>query len=99
MSKGYVSKATSDDAKEPTGFQLKELSTHSYTGLQACTEMAELLIKKLDKDSADVKYKALKAIKYLCLHGRPEFRMDVQREAGAIKHCLRKDTQGTARWR
>ena len=92
MSKSLVSKATSDDAKEPTGFQLKELAQHSYDSLSACTEMAELLLKKLDKESADVKYKALKCIKYVCLHGRGEFRMDVQKEAATIKQALRQST-------
>jgi limonene 1,2-monooxygenase len=50
-------------------------------------------IKRLqEKDSPDVKYKTLKCIKSLCLHGRPEFRMDIQREAAVVKQCLCQST-------
>lgn len=90
MSKSLVSKATVDDAKEPTGFALKELASHSYTSLQAASELADLLLRRVEKDSPDVKYKALKCIKYLCLHGRAEFRADAQRESAVIKQALRQ---------
>jgi hypothetical protein len=90
MSKGLVSKATNEDGKEPTGFQLRELAQHSLVSLKDASELADLLLRRVEKDSADVKYKALKCIKYLCLHGRAEFRQDVQRESTVIKQALRQ---------
>jgi hypothetical protein len=89
MSKSLVSKATADDTKDPTGYQLRELSQHSLVSLKDASELAELLLRRVEKDSADVKYKSLKCIKYLCLHGRAEFRQDVQRESHIIKQALR----------
>lgn len=93
MSKSLVSKATVDDAKEPTGFALKELASHSFTSLQAASELADLLLRRVEKDSPDVKFKALKCIKYLCLHGRAEFRSDAQRESAVIKQALRRNNK------
>jgi hypothetical protein len=89
MSRSLVNKATGDETKEPTGFQLRELAQHSLVSLKDASELAELLLKRVEKENADVKYKALKCIKYLCLHGRAEFRQDVQRESRIIKDALR----------
>ena len=47
-------------------------------------------MKRLAKDSPDVRSKALHAIKYLCQNGRDEFRMDLQRSNEAVRQCSRK---------
>ena len=87
MAKNLVYKATSDDNKDPTGFVLKELATLSQSSLKDCIEIQEQLLKRLNKDKPDVKFKVLRSIKYLCIHGRPDFRMELHRNHVDIKAC------------
>lgn len=88
MAKALVYKATSDDTKDPSGFVLKELAQLSYVSPRESSTILEQLLKRLDKDKPDVKYKALRTIKYMCIHGRAEFRQELQRDHGLIKNAM-----------
>ncbi len=83
-----VSRATSDDSKDPSGFLLKELAQRTLGSLAECSEIQELLLKRLQKDRADVKFKSLRCLKHLIIHGRSEFRQELMRNQSEIKAAL-----------
>jgi len=88
MSKALVSKATTDDNKPVSGFVLKELSDLTKSSPKECSSIEGYLLDRLTSSKPDVRFKALKCIKFLCENGRPEFKISLQRNNDAIRQCL-----------
>eukprot|EP00439_Symbiodinium_sp_Y106_P077295 s983_g16.t1 len=64
------------------------IAQSTFADLNACQQLADYLLKKLEKDNPHVKLKCLKIIKHVCEQGKPEFKRAVQRKADVVKACL-----------
>lgn len=52
-----------------------------------CVDIENYLLSRLEKNSPAVKLKTLRTIKHLCQSGRPQFKIDLQRNIGAVRAC------------
>jgi hypothetical protein len=82
-----VSKATTDDSNPVSGFLLKELASTAISSQKEAENIRVALLKRVTKNSPDVKFKALKALRYVCANGPAEFRIMLQRDTADIKAC------------
>eukprot|EP00954_Amorphochlora_amoebiformis_P030700 1395065-Amorphochlora_amoeboformis.AAC.2 len=97
-SRSLIFKATADNHSPVEGTVLHSLSQNTRLGVAECEMMKQLLDKRIRKTSPDVKYKALRTVVYLSENGAPEFRMQWQRDNGALReHTLFKGTKDPLR--
>lgn len=83
-----VYKATVDDKDPPPGVVLRELAALTESSREEIERIIDALLKRLDKDKPDIKYKTLCTIKHICLYGASEFREELQRYNQLIKDLL-----------
>lgn len=88
MDRSALNKATSADDTPTPGYLYTEIAQSTFADLNACQQLADYLIKKLEKDNPHVKLKCLKIIKHVCEQGKPEFKRAIQRKAEVVKACL-----------
>jgi hypothetical protein len=55
-----------------------------------CEAIEQALLSRLSKNSANVKWKCLKVIKHLSLHGNPNIAKAFQRKHENIRDCVSK---------
>lgn len=82
-----LNKATSADDVPTPGYMFTEIAK-STGDVNACQQLADYLIKKLERDNPQVKVKVLRIIRHVCDTGKPEFRRAVQKRADVVKSCL-----------
>ncbi|CAE8703761.1 unnamed protein product, partial [Polarella glacialis] len=80
--------ATSADETPTPGYLYTEIAKATFADLDSCQQLADYLLKKLERDNPHVKFKVLKIIKHVCEQGKPEFRRAIQKKAELIKGCL-----------
>jgi len=88
MDRALLNKATSSDETPTPGYMYGEIVQITHAGPQACEQLEDYLLKKLPKDSAQVKLKCLRIIKNVCDKGRPDFKRNIQKKADIVKACL-----------
>eukprot|EP00457_Paulinella_chromatophora_P002392 gb/GEZN01002396.1/.p1 GENE.gb/GEZN01002396.1/~~gb/GEZN01002396.1/.p1 ORF type:complete len:779 (+),score=124.02 gb/GEZN01002396.1/:51-2387(+) len=88
MSTRLIDQATKDDSQPVNGLLLKQISDETLESLRSCDMIGDYLLRRLKKPSADVKFKALKCIKYIAQNGRAEFRISFQRNKKPIEDLL-----------
>lgn len=87
MSRALVNRATQDDQKAVGLYVLKEIAEKTLVSINECGKIQNYFVTRLNKNSPDVKLKALKAITFLAQHGRDDFRIFFQRENAKLKAC------------
>ena len=60
----------------------------SFESVEQCQVLQDLLMKRLSKESPDVKVKTLRVIKQLLLKGHRSFRIELQRRTDDLQPCL-----------
>lgn len=60
----------------------------SFVSVENCQILQDLLIKRLQVDSPDVKLKSLRVIKQLIMKGHRSFRSELQRRTNELQTCL-----------
>lgn len=80
-----IKKITADDAVPVAATQLKEISDLTLQSGKDCDTVRSVLLDRLDGTSADVRLKALKAIRHVALYGNPDFRIALSRNSEVIK--------------
>eukprot|EP00451_Oxyrrhis_marina_P038327 CAMPEP_0204364648 /NCGR_PEP_ID=MMETSP0469-20131031/41307_1 /ASSEMBLY_ACC=CAM_ASM_000384 /TAXON_ID=2969 /ORGANISM="Oxyrrhis marina" /LENGTH=139 /DNA_ID=CAMNT_0051353593 /DNA_START=46 /DNA_END=462 /DNA_ORIENTATION=- len=88
MSRGLLNKATASDDAPPPGYLFGEIARQTFNSPDESREIAEYLLKKLQKDQPNVKLKCLRVIKHVCEQGKPDFKREIQRRAEVVKACL-----------
>lgn len=58
--------------------------------MEACQNLENQLISRLDNDSPIVKLKALRTIKHILLKGHVSVKRDLMGRVSAIRPCIRK---------
>lgn len=88
MDRNMLARATSSDDSPTPGYMYGEIAKMTLASFEACKQMEDYLMKRLEKKNANVKRKTLLLIKHVARSGRPEFRRDLCRQLGPIKECL-----------
>lgn len=88
MDRSLCAKATAENEQPTPGYMYNEIARITHASVDACRQLEEYLIKRLQKDSVHVKLKALRVIKHCCLHGHMTFRRDMQSKTMAIKEMM-----------
>jgi hypothetical protein len=88
MDRGMLNDATSSDDSPIAGYLLQEIAKQTLGSYPACQQLEEFVVKRLEKDNHNIKYKTLLIIKHVCRSGRAEFKKDMGRFVGPIKDCL-----------
>jgi len=83
-----LNKATSADDVPTPGYMFADIAKSTFADLNACQQLADYLIKKLERDNPQVKVKVLRIIRHVCDSGKPDFRRAVQKKADVVKACL-----------
>jgi len=78
---------SSDDSPTP-GYMYGEIAKMTMASFEACKQIEEYVIRRVEKKNATVKWKTLLLIKHVARSGRAEFRRDLCRQLGPIKECL-----------
>lgn len=87
MSHTLVNKATKDDYDAIGGPLLKELADRSKMSFDESSAIQGYLLKRLEKNSPQIKLKVLNCIRYICINGRDGFRRSLQRNDTLIRAC------------
>lgn len=88
MDRSTLNKATSADDTPLPGYLLVEIAKSTFSDLTASQQLADYLLKKLERDNPYVKQKVLRIIKHVCEQGKPDFRRAIQQKSQLIKSCL-----------
>ncbi|CAK0851413.1 unnamed protein product [Prorocentrum cordatum] len=88
MDRSTLNKATSSDDVPTPGYLFTEIAKATFDDVNACQQLADYLLKKLERDDPLVKVKVLRIIRHVCDQGKPEFRRAVQKRADLVKACL-----------
>jgi hypothetical protein len=80
---------TSDDNEVASAPMMKELSDMTLASADDCEKILELLVGRLESDSAYTRVKALRIMRFICQRGRPEFRHELGRKTENVRACLR----------
>eukprot|EP00930_Biecheleria_cincta_P018669 TRINITY_DN1445_c1_g1_i1.p1 TRINITY_DN1445_c1_g1~~TRINITY_DN1445_c1_g1_i1.p1 ORF type:complete len:940 (-),score=270.28 TRINITY_DN1445_c1_g1_i1:73-2892(-) len=88
MDRSVLNKATSADDIPTPGYLYTEIAKSTFADITACQQLADYLLKKLERDNPHVKLKVLKIIKHVCEQGKPDFRRAIQKKAELVKACL-----------
>mmetsp|Transcript_45678 Transcript_45678/g.130960 ORF Transcript_45678/g.130960 Transcript_45678/m.130960 type:complete len:173 (+) Transcript_45678:102-620(+) len=88
MDRSTLNKATSADDTPTPGYLYTEIAKATFSAPDASQQLADYLLKKLERDNAYVKQKVLRIIKHVCEDGKPDFRRALQKKADLIKGCL-----------
>lgn len=83
-----VSKVTTDDTNPIPMYVLKEIADLTKNSVKDVETIRSALVNRLGKSSPDVKFKALRAIKYVCSNGRVDFKLAFQRDSAIVKQLL-----------
>jgi len=76
-----LNKATSPDDVPTPGYMFTEIAKATFADINACQQLADYLLKKLERDNPHVKMKALRIIRHVCEQGKPDFRRAVQKKS------------------
>lgn len=82
-----LNKATSADEVPTPGYVYTEIA-RATADINVSQQVADFLLRKLERDNPHVKVKVLKIIKHVCEQGKPDFRRSVQRKSELVKSCL-----------
>lgn len=88
MDRSILNKATSADDIPTPGYLYQEIAKATFVDVTSSQQLADYLLKKLEKDNPHVKLKVLKIIKHVSEQGKPEFRRAIQKKADLVKACL-----------
>ena len=88
MDRTVLNKATSPNDDPTPGYLFGEIAKWTFADVQACQQLADYLLKKLEKDNPYTKVKVLRIIHHVCEQGKPDFRRQVARRADIVKSCL-----------
>eukprot|EP00929_Paragymnodinium_shiwhaense_P039637 TRINITY_DN20809_c0_g2_i1.p1 TRINITY_DN20809_c0_g2~~TRINITY_DN20809_c0_g2_i1.p1 ORF type:complete len:805 (-),score=208.11 TRINITY_DN20809_c0_g2_i1:176-2590(-) len=88
MDRSMLNKATSSDDIPTPGYLFTEIAKCTFTDLAASQQLADYLLKKLEKDDPRVKCKVLRIIRHVCEQGKADFRRAVQKRSEVVKGCL-----------
>jgi len=83
-----LNKATSADETPTPGYMYGEIARSTFADINACQQLADYLLNKLQRDNPHVKKKALSIIRHVCDQGKPDFRRAIQKKADIVKSCL-----------
>jgi len=83
-----LARATSSDDSPIPGYLFVEITRMTQTSFDACKEVENYLINRIQKNNHNIKYKCLLLIKELSIKGRPDFKQDMLRMAEPIRDCL-----------
>ncbi|KAK0048484.1 AP-4 complex accessory subunit tepsin [Biomphalaria pfeifferi] len=82
-------KATSDDENATPGYMFREINDISFESSGYCESLAEFLIDRVRQKSCNIKFKALKVIKYLTENGSLTFQSAIRKYSDVIKECIK----------
>eukprot|EP00474_Spongospora_subterranea_P009443 CRZ09901.1 hypothetical protein [Spongospora subterranea] len=85
--KNLILQATRDNDTPPSGYQLNQICKASFLSVNDCESLQESILRRLDSKSANVKWKSLRVISYLCEHGNVAIRKGLQRRISTLKEC------------
>merc|ERR1719282_1020995 len=88
MDRSVLNKATSADDAPTPGYLYTEIAKSTFVDINACQQLADYLLKKLERDNPHVKAKSLRIIRHVCEQGQPNFRREIQRRSDVVKSCL-----------
>ncbi len=88
MDKGMLNDATSSDDSPVAGYLLQEIAKQTLGSYPACQQLEEFVLKRLEKDNHNIKFKCLMIIRHVCRSGRADFKKDMARFVQPIKDCL-----------
>lgn len=83
--KTLVSQATRDSDTPPSGYQLDQLTKASFASPVDADLLQDAVVRRLDSKSANVKWKTLRVIAYLCTNGNPSMRKSFQRRTDILR--------------
>jgi len=86
--KVMIDKATSDDDQPTAGYLYKDITELTFSSATQCQALQDALIQKLQKDSFNVRLKALRIIKHCLQSGHYSFRRDLQRRTEYLRDCI-----------
>ncbi|CAN0056253.1 unnamed protein product, partial [Ectocarpus sp. 4 AP-2014] len=88
MDRPVVARATSSDDSPVPGYLYGEIAQMTHANFEGCRQLTVYLLERIKKPNHNIKFKCLQIIKHVCMKGRAEFKMSMQREAQLIKDCL-----------
>eukprot|EP00752_Nemacystus_decipiens_P013398 g11863.t1 len=88
MDRPLVARATSSDDSPTPGYLYGEIAQMTHANFEGCRQLTAYLLERIKKPNHNIKFKCLHIIKHVCMKGRAEFKMSMQREAHLIKDCL-----------
>lgn len=87
MDRSLLNKATSSDDVPTAGYVYAEIAKSTFGDPAVCQQLADYLLKRLERDHPIVKMKALQIIRHVCDQGKPDFRRAVQKKSEVVKAC------------
>eukprot|EP00403_Amphidinium_massartii_P017834 CAMPEP_0178415610 /NCGR_PEP_ID=MMETSP0689_2-20121128/23639_1 /TAXON_ID=160604 /ORGANISM="Amphidinium massartii, Strain CS-259" /LENGTH=185 /DNA_ID=CAMNT_0020036933 /DNA_START=47 /DNA_END=600 /DNA_ORIENTATION=- len=87
VDRALLNKATSADDTPTPGYMFGEIAKATFADIDACQQLADYLIKKLERDNPHVKLKVLRIIRHVCDQGKHDFRRAIQKKADLVKQC------------
>jgi len=88
MDRSVLNKATSADDTPTPGYLYTEIAKSTFTDFNSCQQLADYLLKKLERDNPHVKLKVLRIIRHVCDEGKVEFKRALQKKSDVVKGCL-----------
>jgi hypothetical protein len=88
MDRSTINRATSSDDSPTPGYLFGEIAGMTLSSYEACVQLEDYLLKRLQKNDSNIKYKALNVIKHTVREGRPEFKRNMGKHVNEIKACL-----------
>jgi len=88
MASSLVSKVTTDDTTPIPVYALKELADYTNKSQRDSDAVRSAIVNRLNRTSPDIKFKALRTIKYICQNGRVDFKLSFQRDNAYIKSLV-----------
>ena len=83
-----VKKVTEDNETPAPGWALDQMARNTVTNPGCSDEIVDLVVKRLAKNSTDVKLKALRAVHFIARRGSVHFRRSMQRQTQIIRAHL-----------
>jgi hypothetical protein len=80
-----VGKVTEDTEQPAPGWALDQMARNTATNPGCADEMVDLMVKRLAKNSTDIKLKSLRAMHFICRRGSVHFRRSMQRQAQIVR--------------
>mmetsp|Transcript_56362 Transcript_56362/g.132144 ORF Transcript_56362/g.132144 Transcript_56362/m.132144 type:complete len:774 (-) Transcript_56362:135-2456(-) len=87
VDRALLNKATSADDTPTPGYMYGEIAKATFSDINASQQLADYLLKKLERDNPHVKLKVLRIIRHVCDQGKHDFRRSIQKKAELVKQC------------